>query len=322
MNTLETQNYLTFNNFGPVQQPVAVNPGILSVTAVPQPVQPMQQPTWQVTQVNPTIQVVPAPVFTIPIQSLNIYESIPRTTEEFFVHTPDGLQKAQASEYCVSQGNSFYAPEGWTLMSREEFFNLNLNVLPFPTQVTPLASPSASPSDSSRSASREVTRVEQTPLAPQKMNVKRPHRAKQTKIAEIHAIVKEYCVKQGIFAKEDEVLRGEDVLRIHVKTWEGLDLIESVIQEVEDSLTIAKIALPFSMKNKFQKKGFICYLKVQNVLDVPVVQDIFSEYSDAFKKCDVALPTNKLLQKGNQVAKPFDTPLMMPPIMAKRSSAA
>lgn len=314
---METQNYLTYNNFGSIQQPVAVNTGILSVTAVPHPVQSVQQPTWQVAQVNPNIQVVPAPVFTIPTpQSLNIYENIPGTTE-FFVLTPNGLQKANPEEYCVSQGNSFYAPEGWTLMSREEYFNNNFNMAPFPTQVTPIT---PSPSRSvSRSSSIEVTRVEQTPLTPQKTNVKRPHRAKQTKIAEIHAICKEYCVKQGIFAKEDEVLRGEDVLRIHVKTWEGLDLIESVIQEVEDSLTIAKIALPFSMKNKFQKKGFICYLKVQNVLDVPVVQDIFSKYSEAFKKCDVALPTNKVLEKVNQ---PFPTPFMSPPVMAKRSSAA
>merc|ERR1712048_1539561 len=152
------------------------------------------------------------------------------------------------------------------------------------------------------------------------VNPKRPHRAKQIKIMKIRTLVKDQCVNKGIYAEEnEEFLRGEDVLRIHVKTWEALDLIQDVLDEVETAVPIARIALPFSMKNKFQKKGFICYLKVQDVFDVSLVQSIFSKHSEAFKKCDVALPTNKVPEKVVQVAKPV-LPLFHPPTLARQSS--
>lgn len=331
MNTIGTQNYLNSNNFGPVQQTVAVNSSNMIVTAVPQTFQPMQQPSWQVPPVNSNVHVVPTTYVPMPpLQPNTVYENILANTE-LLVLGPSGLTQVAPAEYCVSQdGNTFYAPQGWTIMPREEFISRNFFMLPWPehTQpLTPSTSPSVTPSpSSSRTGSVEaeaVTTAQRKEETPKKaLNVKRPHRAKQVKIAEIHEIVKTYCVNQGIFAKEDEVLRGEDVLRIHVKTWEGLDLIESVIQEVESNIRIAKIALPYSMKNKFQKKGFICYLKVQNVRDVPVVQNIFSKHSHAFKKCDVALPTNKIPEKVDQVAKPFNIPFMSPPMMAKRLSAA
>jgi hypothetical protein len=330
MNTLETQNYLNSNNnFGPVQQPVTVNHGIMSMTAVPQ-FQPLQQPLFPVTHVNPNVaHVVPIPQAVLPMQPIQQqYTCLPNVSAgtDVWYFTPSGLQQTLPVE-CVQNGNLIVAPQGWSFMPREEFFNLGLNMAAFPTNVTPLT-PSPTPSVSSspavsRSTSIDVNVPEQTETTPKKTNIKRAHRAKQTKIAKIHAIVKDYCVKQGIFANEDEVLRGMDVLRIHVKTWEGLDLIEEVIQQVERSLPIARIALPFSMKNKFQKKGFICYLKVQNVEDVSLVQSIFGQYSEAFKKCDVALPTSKVPEKVNQIGKPVILPFKMsPPTMLKRSSAA
>merc|ERR1712150_106971 len=109
------------------------------------------------------------------------------------------------------------------------------------------------------------------------------------------------CVNKGIYAEEnEEFLRGEDVLRIHVKTWEALDLIQDVLEEVELMVPVARIALPYSMKNKFQKKGFICYLKVASEEDVPTVQKIFGQDTEAFKKCEVALPSEKSKLKAAQ----------------------
>merc|ERR1712048_170450 len=168
------------------------------------------------------------------------------------------------------------------------------------------------------------------------VNPKRPHRAKQIKIMKIRTLVKDQCVNKGIYAEEnEEFLRGEDVLRIHVKTWEALDLIQDVLDEVETAVPIARIALPFSMKNKFQKKGFICYLKVAELRYVEIVKAIFAKYP-AFKKCDVALPKPPAHVTTENVAEPVskkvEEPIkaifapsdfgFSPPTMAKRMSAA
>merc|ERR1712080_754005 len=44
------------------------------------------------------------------------------------------------------------------------------------------------------------------------------------------------------------------------------------------------------MKNRFQKKGFIVYMKLEKESMVPIVQSIFSGYSKLYKKCDIARP--------------------------------
>jgi hypothetical protein len=100
-----------------------------------------------------------------------------------------------------------------------------------------------------------------------------------------------------LYADEDEVLRGEDTVRAHVKTFHGLNKIKDVLDEVHKcpDCTVRRIATPFSMKNKFQKKGFIVYLKLNSPSEVPAVQAIFARYSEHFKKCDVALPKEKTL---------------------------
>jgi len=328
MSQIQSVNYLSANNFGLVQQPVPVNQGVFY-----QPSQLVSQPMMsQVPLAVPTSAVqtlIPAPLPVTP----TLYQIFPNTAE-FSIFTPSGeVKPITASQYCTSQNGNFVAPQGWSFMTTEEFFNRHLNLAQFPSNIVPLlpsntTSPSSSPLSTTRSPSVESIQTVTTEQSEttQKTGVKRPHRSKQIKIAEIHELVKEYCEERGMFANEKEVLRGMDVLRIHVKTWEGLDLILGVIKEVESCVQIARIALPFSMKNKFQKKGFICYMKVQDVRDVEVVQEIFSRYSNAFKKCDVALPSNKegILAKEEQVAKLPRLPIfdLTPPSMAKSSSAA
>merc|ERR1711992_121463 len=102
---------------------------------------------------------------------------------------------------------------------------------------------------------------------------------------------------KGIYAAENEVLRGYDTVRVHVKTYKALNKIESPLSEVENDprIKVLRIATPFSMKNKYQKKGFIVYLKLGSPSEVPAVQAVFARYSEHFKRCDVALPKEKTL---------------------------
>jgi len=331
---MDSQNVL--NNFGLVQQPVTVGQGLTSLPTT----QFLQQPT-----LLPTIAPLPTlslPTW-VPAQNpvYNYYENIPGNAA-FYIPTSQGMVKASPSQYCNFQDGRYHAPEGWTLLPTEEYFKYGLNSIPFPgedltpfdTTPSPSRSPSVEPTvfaPKDVNTERPVEPKEES-VEPQKVNPKRPHRAKQIKIMKIRTLVKEQCVNKGIYAEEnEEFLRGEDVLRIHVKTWEALDLIQDVLDEVEESVPIARIALPFSMKNKFQKKGFICYLKVAELQYVDSVKSIFAKYP-AFKKCDVALPTNRdplssvaapKTPEKKEIIPPFFADFNFPaPIMAKRMSAA
>lgn len=310
---MDSQNYLQ-NNFGPVQQPVTViqGQGMTSMPAMPAAPQfiPIMVPQQPVT--------------------ITVYEDI-SDNDNFYIYTPNGMVSATPSQYLNQHNGKYVAPAGWSFIPTNEFFSYNLNMTPFPNHVEPLT-PSNTPSVASQSQERVLAsqnlNVQEPAVEAQvknKINVaakKRPHRAKQQKIEKIHNIVKDKCIEQGIFADDKEVLRGEDVLRIHVKTWEGLDLIEECLEEVEQSdVMVDRIALPISMKNQFQKKGFICYLKVVEIWMVEIVKEIFAQYPVAFKKCDVALPSKKESFSQSKVIFPVDFG-MAPPTMKKRLSAA
>merc|ERR1719461_1072130 len=122
-------------------------------------------------------------------------------------------------------------------------------------------------------------------------NKKFRHRSKQVRIMEVHQKLKEEYTAKGLYADEDEVLRGFDTVRVHVKTYKALNRIECPLNDVEKhpAVEVLKIATPFSMKNRFQKKGFIVYLKLADPSMVPIVREIFSHYKEDFAKCDIAL---------------------------------
>merc|ERR1719420_1146132 len=117
------------------------------------------------------------------------------------------------------------------------------------------------------------------------------HRSKQERIEQVHQEVKEKYTALGLYAAEDEVLRGFDTIRVHVKTYRGLNVINQPLDKIMSCphVDVLKIATPFSMKNKFQKKGFIVYLKLADPSQVPIVQSLFAEYAEFFPKCDIAL---------------------------------
>jgi len=164
-----------------------------------------------------------------------------------------------------------------------------------------LAVPSETYAETVRSRSSSVASVHEVETAPKvrqptkteskPQNKKFRHRSKQTRILEVHQKLKEEYTAKGLYAGEDEVLRGFDTVRVHVKTYKALNRIECPLNDVEkhSSVQILKIATPFSMKNRFQKKGFIVYLKLATVDMVSIVQEIFSHYQEDFAKCDVAL---------------------------------
>jgi len=121
---------------------------------------------------------------------------------------------------------------------------------------------------------------------------KYPHGSKQVRIMEVFNNIRKKYTALGTWAADNELLRGTDTVRVHVKNYKGLNKIEDALDEIDacPNVVIHKIATPFSMKNKYQKKGFIVYLRLRSPLMVPCVQDIFARYVEFFKKCDVALP--------------------------------
>jgi len=141
----------------------------------------------------------------------------------------------------------------------------------------------------SRPPSNPVSRQATPEPADHKRKYK--HRSKQERIEQVHAEVKEKYTALNLYAREDEVLRGFDTVRVHVKTYRGLNVIKQPLDMIMESpyVNVKKIATPFSMKNKFQKKGFIVYLKLASEDQVETVQGIFKQFEEYFPKCDIAL---------------------------------
>lgn len=222
----------------------------------------------------------------------------------------------------MSNGHFVYPPEGYSFVETTDLTKFSQGYWSALAKTQEQANPSSSPSPSPVRETiplrkKDVNVVTKKPVA-SKQQQKRPHRSKQIRITEVHTRASDVYEAKNLIASDDEVLRGPDTLRVHVKTWEGLEAIEEVLQEVEDK--VKRLALPFSMKNKFQKKGFIVYMKLKSVSQVPYVQSVFGRYPDNyFKKCDVALPSQKSMemaaQKAGLALKQFQ-----PPVFVKMAS--
>jgi hypothetical protein len=159
----------------------------------------------------------------------------------------------------------------------------------------------------SRQATPEPVCVENKPR-------KYKHRSKQEKIEQVHAEVKAKYQALGLYASEDEVLRGFDTVRVHVKTFPGLCVINQPLDKImaSEEVEVLKIANPVSMKNKFQKKGFIVYLKLAHESQVPIVQSIFREFQEYFPKCDIALKKeDKLRLDAEKAQQSFSNPTFL-----------
>lgn len=177
------------------------------------------------------------------------------------------------------------------------------------TTTVPTANPALNNNESNHSDATTTLPTE---------NVKRkfPHRSKQVCITQTYEEIKNHFSPTGVYAEgEEDVLRGDDVCRVHVKNYNGLKQILDVLKQVYNhkDISLLKLATPISMKNKFQKKGFIVYMQVSDVSQVTIVQGIFSKYSHLYKKCDVAMKKDMNIAKTISTAKPdstafFDSP--------------
>jgi len=139
------------------------------------------------------------------------------------------------------------------------------------------------------------------PVQSGKRQKKFGYRSKQRKIDRTHRNIQEKFSALGIFAKERELVRGDDTLRIHVKTFEGLTDIQTALNEIQNhkEIDICKVAAVFSKKNRFQKKGFIVYLKVGSVAQVDTCLRLLKRYSKSLRniaiarsKCSAKEPTD------------------------------
>lgn len=181
-----------------------------------------------------------------------------------------------------------------------------LDSLPLPAETT------RSRSSSVVSEPPQVSETSEDTAKPAQ-NKKYRHRSKQKLILEIHAKLKEEYTAKGLYASDDEVLRGFDTVRVHVKTYKALNRVHLPLNDVEShpGVKVLKIATPFSMKNRFQRKGFIVYLKLASPDMVPLVREIFSNYKEDFAKCDVALKKEDKLkldaQKKQEAAQKLPT---------------
>jgi len=259
---------------------------------------PMPAPVMFMPQMVPAaIPFAPAPLPTIPMlpitqPALNCDNSLPLFYDgSSFTQIPQNLQSFSSDGVLVPPpGYSFVTMSAPTVsversVSPQLEDNTSSELLPLPQDSIRSRSRSSSVVSIPPEEVEEVKPVEKT------QNKKFRHRSKQTRILEVHQKLKEEYTAKGLYAGDDEVLRGFDTVRVHVKTYKALNRIECPLNDVEKhpAVEVLKIATPFSMKNRFQKKGFIVYLKLASVDMVPIVQEIFSHYKEDFAKCDVAL---------------------------------
>merc|ERR1712066_1101906 len=125
---------------------------------------------------------------------------------------------------------------------------------------------------------------------PGKRQKKFGYRPKQRKIDRTHKNIQEKFSALGLFARERELVRGDDTLRIHVKTFEGLTDIQTALTEIHNhrEIEIRRVAAVFSKKNRFQKKGFIVYLKVGSIAQVDTCLRLLERYSETLRNIAIA----------------------------------
>jgi len=263
-----------------------------NVTA-PQPVfvQVMPAPMFNFALVLQTPQLPAAPtpatlpIFTPPMPllfapTLTPITNVPSTTNILFY---DGSTVSSVPSYLtptIHQG-ILTPPQGFS------FATIDFNSLP-PVEDSDSTGNVEDLSCSSSEPTPEPVAPKPTAQKPRKFK----HGSKQEKIMEVYNRIQRKYTAQGVYAGEHEVLRGADTVRVHVKTFKGLDKIEAALQEVDDcpDVRLRKLATPFSMKNRFQKKGFIVYLRLTSPDMVDSVKAVFKKYEEFFRKCDVAMP--------------------------------
>jgi len=164
-------------------------------------------------------------------------------------------------------------PPGFSLDGDESWFKVNEGLLNLENKEQPKPKMKAQPPQ---------------PLANKTHKKKKfGYRSKQNKIDTVYASLVGKYTALDTLVDQNEVLRGPDVIRLHVKKFDALCTIEEALEAVEWYIKIVGVSIPLSMKNTFQKKGFLVYIKLEKVEDVERARSILQTFPE-FKKCGVA----------------------------------
>jgi hypothetical protein len=75
-------------------------------------------------------------------------------------------------------------------------------------------------------------------------------------------------------------LRGKDIFRVKCKTKPSLQNIVELLQTLDNMVYLKEVSCPASTKKgKRQKRGFLCYVKVE-VEHMPIVESIFNDFNE------------------------------------------
>lgn len=117
----------------------------------------------------------------------------------------------------------------------------------------------------------------------------RGFKTKQKKISIVYNnLVKRFS--QTPYLKE-EVERSHETSRVHAKTWDGLNIIERALDKVlaDDIIEIEAIGFHISMKNKYQQKGILIYIKVGSAKQVQRLFEIYDSFNGHLKDHAIAV---------------------------------
>jgi len=160
-----------------------------------------------------------------------------------------------------------------------------------------------------RNQKQRKNRNSYTDAPRQRTNRRYGYRTKQNKIEKVYAAVTEHFAELGVLIPEDVGIRGTNVARLHVKKWHSLCRIEEAIEKVESDARIVtqRVSCPVSMKNLYQKKGFLIYWETQDEEQTKLLMDVFRSYDsrdkegkfvlDEFQKISVAVQTAEQKEK-------------------------
>jgi len=171
---------------------------------------------------------------------------------------------------------------------------------------------------SKRDPAKSRTYVGDEKKAQQGEQKKYAYRSKQKKIDRTWKWVSEKYSELGLFAEEKELVRGDDCLRVHVKTFAGLkEIVEALTGIPGLGLTIRRVAAVYSKKNKFQNKGLIIYLRLDSVEERERCEEYLHEF-ESLKQ--VAVARRKDIGSTNsEDAVALD---LLPPLPTRRASLA
>lgn len=120
-------------------------------------------------------------------------------------------------------------------------------------------------------------------------NQGRGFKSKQRKVETIYTDLVKAYEKTSIYLPE--VTRGRSTVRVHAKTYDGLNCIQKALQKIEETeeLSMDEIGFHVSMKNRYQKKGILIYIRFCEEKHVPKCFEIYDSFGGHLKDHAIAL---------------------------------